>query len=505
MMRRAPMTTSQTVSLAACLGQLALALLCVARATRSPMAVPLALLCLDIFGWTGAGLAYELSGTESWHWIDHALTPWTPVLAMNFLLVFVGRRRQLAGALRLVTVPCAALSAASLAEGFVPALRPVLERGVRSTAFVAVAIPTMVFTMILLVRHQRESADVTERTRARLLLAAVAIGTVLGGTDEMGQYGAPSLGGLGMLLTSAVVSIVALRFRLFDRDESLRAVGYVLALAGGGLAAAFVVFVSLGALSATLLLVAATMTLALVAVSRRWMAEGAERRARRDQLATLGRFSAQMAHDLKNPLAALKGAAQVLREDLAHPAYGFDRGRFAELMLEQIDRLDGVVNLYGRLARVEPQRASVDLNEAVRGVLALETLAREGVAVRAELAEGLPACEADAAMLARVIENLVRNAVEAMPSGGHVVVRTAREASGVVLAVEDDGAGMDARTRERAFDDFFTTKPHGSGLGLAFVRRIVDAHGGDVSLRSEPGRGTVVRVRLPVAPGMLGA
>jgi signal transduction histidine kinase len=497
------MTTSQTVSLAACVGQLALALLCVARATRSPMAVPLALLCLDIVGWTGAGLAYELSGVSSWHWIDHALTPWTPPLAMNFLLVFVGRRRELAPALRLVVVACGVLSAASLAEWFAPGVRPLMEKGVRSTALVAVAIPTMVFTMILLLRHVRESADAVERTRARLLLAAVAIGTALGLTDEMGQYGVPSLGGLGMLVTSALVSVVALRFRLFDRDESLRAVGYVLALAGAGTVAASVAFVSLGASAALMLIVAATMTLALVAVSRRWMAEGAERRARRDQLATLGRFSAQMAHDLKNPLAALKGAAQVLREDLAHPAQGFDRARFADLVLEQIDRLDGVVDLYGRLARVEPQRASLDVNETVRGVLAHETLAREGVTVRTELAEALPTCDADAAMLARVVENLVRNAMEAMPAGGRVVVRTAREASGVVLVVEDDGAGMDARTRERAFDDFFTTKPHGSGLGLAFVRRIVDAHGGDVSLRSEPGRGTVVRVRLPATTGML--
>ena len=101
------------------------------------------------------------------------------------------------------------------------------------------------------------------------------------------------------------------------------------------------------------------------------------------------------------------------------------------------------------------------------------------------------------------LENLVRNALEAMPDGGTLVVRTERAAStdatGVVISVEDAGAGMDARTRERAFDDFYTTKATGSGLGLAFVRRVAEAHGGEVSLTSRVGVGTVVRMRLPAS------
>jgi two-component system sensor histidine kinase HydH len=488
---------SQTVSVAACVGQLALALLCVARSTRSPLAVPLALLCLDIFGWTGASVAYQVSGVRQWSWIDHALTPLTVPLALQFILAFVGRRRELRATLRLVSVASGALCIAPVAAFFLPAVRPFIGSRAWSTWLLSVAIATMTFATILLSRHLRESSDPAERTRARLLVAAVGIGTLLGVTDEMGQYGVPSLGSVGMLATCALLSVVALRFRLFDRNVSLSAVGYLLALAGAGTIAALVVFRFLEASVAMLVLGAATVTLAIVATSRRWLSEGTERRARRDQLATLGRFSAQMAHDLKNPLAALKGAAQLLREDIARPSAGLDRARFADLMLEQIDRLDGVVDLYGRLARVEPQRTSLDVNETVRGVLALQSLAREAVAVRTELAEPLPHCQADAAMLARVIENLVRNGMEAMPEGGTIVVSTAADGSNVLLSVKDDGCGMDARTRERAFDDFFTTKPHGSGLGLAFVQRIVDAHGGHVSLGSEPGRGTVVRVRLP--------
>ena len=132
------------------------------------------------------------------------------------------------------------------------------------------------------------------------------------------------------------------------------------------------------------------------------------------------------------------------------------------------------------------------------------------MSLRTELAEGLPACQGDRDLLASVLENLVRNAIEALPGDsngplprGTVVVRSTPrppgEQPGVVVAVEDDGAGMDASTRENAFDDFFTTKPTGSGLGLAFVQRVVHAHGGEVTLTSSPGRGTVVFVRLPAA------
>jgi len=491
-------TASLIVSLAACVGQLALALLCVARATRSPLALPLALLCLDVFGWTGAGLAYDVSKVPQWHWIDHALTPWTAPLLLQFVLVFVGRRRELRATLRVVSILSGVLCAASASAFFLPAVRPYITgSGVWTPSLLSIEIPTIVFATILLMRHLRESTDAAERTRARLLIAGFVIGTLLAVTGEMGQYNIPSLAGPGILTTSALLAMVALRFRLFDRDVSLRAVGYLLAMASGATVAALLVVRSLGASQAMLVLGAATVTLAIVATSRRWLSEGTERRARRDQLATLGRFSAQMAHDLKNPLAALKGAAQLLREDIARPSPTVDRARFADLMLEQIDRLDGVVDLYGRLARVEPQRTSLDVNETVRGVLALQSLAREAVAVRTELSDPLPRCQADAAMLARVIENLVRNAMEAMPDGGTIVVSTAADGSNVLLSVKDDGCGMDARTRERAFDDFFTTKPTGSGLGLAFVQRIVDAHGGQVSLGSEPGRGTVVRVRLP--------
>jgi two-component system, NtrC family, sensor histidine kinase HydH len=298
------------------------------------------------------------------------------------------------------------------------------------------------------------------------------------------------------------LTLVALRFRLFERNVSLRATIWFLALAGLGTVVALVVWEWFDANVAIAVVGSGILSIALVAASRRWLSESSVRQARIAQLATVGRFSAQMAHDLKNPLAALKGAAQVLLEDLAKPSDAVDRRAFVELMLAQIDRLDALVDTYGRLARVDPARVRLDTNTIVQSVLAMQAFAAPGVEVQMKLAPDLPGCRADHEMLTRALENLVRNAIEAMPSGGSLTVSTERSSAAgqasVVIAVEDTGQGMDARTRDRAFDDFFTTKARGSGLGLAFVRRFADAHGGDVDIASTEGRGTVVALRLPL-------
>ena len=225
------------------------------------------------------------------------------------------------------------------------------------------------------------------------------------------------------------------------------------------------------------------------------------RRARIERLATLGRFSTQLAHDLKNPLAALKGVAQYLVEQIRRGKPISGEAELVSLMREQIDRLAAVVERYQRISRIEPDFALLQVNELVRDVLALQPFASaaKAVSVRAELDERLPPCLADRQLLLAAVENVVRNAFEAMPNGGTLTVRTRPEGSDrLLVSVEDTGEGMNPRVQERAFDDFFTTKAQGTGLGLTFARRVAEAHGGDVLLTSREGFGTVVSLEIPL-------
>jgi two-component system sensor histidine kinase HydH len=497
------MTVSEATGIAASVSLLALALLSVARASRSPLALPLALPCLVISGWTGAGAAYELSGVIGWTLLDHALTPLTAPLALRFVLVFVGRRRERRTALALAFAAGGALTLASASGCVWSVARGFVASPTWAALLLTASLPPMVYALAVLTQHLRAVADPLERARTMLILVSFGLATLLGATDELGNLvPVPRMGNVGMAVGTIPLSIVALRFKLFERGVSVRATTWFLALAVSVALAAMAVWNRFDANVAVVAVASGIGSIAAVAVTRRWLSQTSDRQGRIAQLATVGRFSAQMAHDLKNPLAALKGAAQLLREDLTSPSPNVDRARFLDLMLAQIDRLDDLVNVYGRLARIDPMRAPLDANQLVRDVLTMEALLSKEVAVSVDLAADLPECSADREMITRVLENLVRNALEAMPSGGSLTVRTARAKAGgrdgVAIAVEDTGHGMDARTRDRALDDFFTTKAHGSGLGLAFARRVADAHGGEVDLASTEGRGTVVTLRLPL-------
>jgi two-component system, NtrC family, sensor histidine kinase HydH len=496
------MSASDAIGVAASVGLLALALLCGARASQSPLALPLALLCLVISGWTGAGIAYGRSHALGWTLLDHGLTPLTAPLVLRFVLTFVGRRRAHRATMTVAFVACGALGAS--AALFVVPGAPFYGTQAWAVLLLSISLPIVAFALVTLALHLRSVTNPLERARTWLLITSFAIGTLLAATEELQGLAPtiPEMGNVGIAVAMVPLVIVALRFRLFDRPVSVRATTWFLVLAAVGVMAASEVWRRFDANVAAIVVGSAIVSIALYASSRRWLAKVGVRDERVAQLATVGRFSAQLAHDVKNPLAALKGAAQLLREDMKNPSPTLDRGHFLDLILSQIERLDTLVDAYGRLARVDPNRVPLDPNDVVRDVLAMEAFAAKGISVRADLAPSLPKCRADREMLARILENLVRNAIEAMPSGGTVTVRTSRSTSGgrddIAIAVEDTGHGMDPRTRDLALDDFFTTKAHGSGLGLAFVRRVAEAHGGEVAVASTEGRGTVLTVRLPV-------
>ncbi len=494
------------LSLAACTGQLALAGLALARVGKSPLALPLSLLSIALSTWNFAHFAHAVSQEEGWRLVALAATLTTAPCAVHFILAFTGQRRRFATVIYstyglfglFATVALSALGSPWVA--------------VRATSATFSRLTMVLVTLLLgvgwglLVLHLRRAPRLEERIRSGLLLLGLVLLVALPGTDLLADlnFNVPRLGTLGTLLGLPVMATVALRFHLFGKDLSSGAALYAATLAVVGVLAYLIVFRLFAAEQGALVVGTAAITFALLAAARRGVSALVTQRERLERLATLGRFSAQMAHDLKNPIAALKGAAQFLKEEHAQKRPWDDKGDFLDLLLEQVERLDRVVSTYQRLGRVEPLNRLLDINRLVEDVLSLQAFAGyPNVKFERVLEEQLPKCSGDYDLLANALENLVRNACEAMPQGGTLTVHTRREAiegAGVVVSVEDTGEGMDARTRERAFDEFFTTKASGSGLGLAFVRRVVEAHGGEVSLTSREGRGTIVSLRLP-APG----
>jgi signal transduction histidine kinase len=398
------------------------------------------------------------------------------------------------------------IAASSIMQASPTLARYCLPDPVWGSLFLAGVVAAIAVVLVLLARHYREVNSAEERGRVRLLMLALPLSAMFGATDLLNRFvpAVPPLSQVGALGCGFLMAWVALRSNVLGKD--FRA-GRLLITPGIALLAVlgyYVVFRLFAASVAMLLLGTWTLTLTVVAATRIVSSQIAAQKERMTKVAVVGRLSAQMAHDLKNPLAALQGATQFLAEERRRGGSLDAHADFLDLMTEQIARMGRIVDDYHRIGRVEPVRVRTDVGSLVRELAVLSAHTSERVAVRADVARSLPECSTDRDLLARALENLVRNAIEAMPDGGTVTLGArwtdAGKAAGTVLVtVADTGAGMDARTRERAFEDFFSTKATGTGLGLPFVQRVIESHGGSIRLDSALGRGTVVTMHLPVA------
>ena len=486
------------MSLFAAIGHLSLAVTALIWGRRSALARPLAALCFVLFGWNFATLAEHVLGGPTFAVLDSAFTALSPPLVLEVVLCFVGQVRRQRLARASVWLVFGGMAAVSLLGVASPAIVSWLDSPRWAAVFLLGWVPTLAFDLLVLVRHLRSATDLAEKARTRTVLAAVAIGATFSTSDVARDLGLPLpyLASIGTLIAAGLLMTCAVRFALFDRNVSTRTTVYVLGMIGAFVVAYLVLFrVFAGSLAAQAF-VSAIVTLLVVAVARELGIALAESRERVQRLAVLGRFSAQMAHDLRSPLTALLGAVDVLEGAGESGEKGEEaaatRKEFLELAAAQARRISAIVDRYDRMGRIEPRLTVVRVNDVARSVARAHALPE--VSLRLDAAE--PECEADRDLLESAVENVVRNAVEATTSKADVTIETCVEPSALVIRVTDRGVGMDARQRERAFEDFFTTKASGSGLGLAFTKRVLVAHGGDVTLRSESGRGTTVELRL---------
>jgi len=246
-------------------------------------------------------------------------------------------------------------------------------------------------------------------------------------------------------------------------------------------------------------------------VATRSLTETGERGSRVGELAAV---AAGLAHEIKNPLGGIKGAAQLLADTLAADPDGL---RFTSLITREVDRVSALLEQLLELTRPPRLRlAAVNVHRVLQEVLLLERPgAADALTIRCHFDPSLPDVWADEAQIRQVFLNLVKNALEAMERVGTLTISTRMETDFHVrtpgqgrsrqylsVDVEDSGPGIVPEDCERIFTPFFTTKNKGTGLGLAVSHRLVTQHGGLLRVESEPGRWTRFRVSLPVAtPG----
>lgn len=230
-----------------------------------------------------------------------------------------------------------------------------------------------------------------------------------------------------------------------------------------------------------------------------------ERLVQAERVAAWRELARRLAHELKNPLFPLQLTVENLVRARQQSPEQFDEifPESSATLLAEIANLKTIISRFSEFSRMpQPQFQRVQVNEVVQNVARLlqaqlQSPKHSPIECRLELAEDLASIAADPELLHRAFSNLALNAMDAMPQGGTLSLRTRQSSDRVVVEIADTGAGLTAEECERLFTPYYTSKAHGTGLGLAIVQSIISDHGGRIGVHSEPGRGTAFMIELP--------
>jgi signal transduction histidine kinase len=221
-----------------------------------------------------------------------------------------------------------------------------------------------------------------------------------------------------------------------------------------------------------------------------------------ERLAALGRITAGVAHEVKNPLNSMRLWLENLKESLSDDGDNTASRQAVQVLDKEIDRLDQVVKRFLDFTRpMEVRLEATQLADLLKEVLeiAKPQLLKSNIRLATLLPIDVPEVYVDRALLKQAVLNLVLNAAEAMPTGGQLRLVLSRRGEMAEITVGDTGNGIPQENQQKIFQLFFTTRPGGSGIGLASTFRIVQLHNGSIDFTSEVGRGTTFRIELPLA------
>lgn len=226
-------------------------------------------------------------------------------------------------------------------------------------------------------------------------------------------------------------------------------------------------------------------------------AELQERLKRQDRLAMLGQMAARVAHDIRNPLATIKGGSQLIRSEVQAGERIYHQAELINRASNQIDEI--VESILGFSRQRKPDLEPVDLNSLLAEVVTSfkDTASGQGVEVKLDLQANLPQVKGNPEELTRMFLNLLNNSSEAMKGKGEVDIRTSGDRGWGWIELSDHGPGIPSDSVQKVFEPFYSTRPKGTGLGLSIVHKIIDDHQGIIDLASELGVGTTFIIKLP--------
>ena len=470
-------------------------------------------LCLAVFIWKGGAFLRALAYGGFWKFIEYigliAIPPATVAFAVSLFReqAFV-RRRDVAASALFAFLLVVSLFTPFGGKAWFPTILAVYTATVLAASYLA------------LLAYIKQRASGVERKRMTYLAAACATAAILSAADllRFAGYDIPPFSNL-FLAALMYFALLIIAYPHLTKLHELMARTLVIAILTALATLTFFLITGLfgkGAPPFTHVLVASFVIVIFITpvkVILKWLFTtlypdsrdvftslyAFDERLEREKSMMLEEMAPVLAHEIRNPLGSIKSAAQYLRSEAKEE----ESGRLLDVIIEEVDRLNGAVSQFLNYARPYALNLGIhDANQFVRKALALVRASHlaDHVAIEEDLHPDLPPVKADAEQIIQVLLNIALNAIEAMPGGGSLSIRTSKIESdtgdAVAIAIRDTGMGMKKEEMRNIFKPFFTTKERGVGLGLAICQRIVRDHGGRIRVKSIPGQGSVFLIRL---------
>lgn len=217
-----------------------------------------------------------------------------------------------------------------------------------------------------------------------------------------------------------------------------------------------------------------------------------------DRLSTLGKMSAEMAHEIKNPLAGMYGSMEIIEKEFKkdHPKY-----EFVQILKREIDRMTGIIHKYLDLARPhKPEKAQHNINAIITSVVEIisKQADKKGVDIKLHLSPSLPDILIDAEQIRQAIINILINGIQATSKGQSVNIESRETASHIFISIQDEGEGISEKAVKKIFDPLFTTKEDGIGLGLSIAYQMITQHNGKITVQNNEKGGAIFTIILPI-------